>query len=414
MPRIVFWLLAGANFAVALGYGAILPLLPTLLATYGGSASAVSVSWHTGGLLGAYMFGLFFAAPVWGALSDRIGGQRLLVCGLVAYAASLVAFALAESLPLAYVWRVLAGVAGGAGLPSVNATAGAVTDRRQRARLFSGTAMATLLGLLAGPALSGLVYGAMQRMGDVTTMTPAVVGLPLVASASVAFGVALGCGLRLERTRTASLELGGGIMPAARAVWQNARPALAASFLLTLALGAFEAILPVFGRSHLSIGPEAIGALLSVCMIAMLGVQGGLLVFPILQRVAGGAFIATAFLVVAAGLSLLAATESLTHAALAIGLIGAGGALLQPAIAYVATLNDAVASGLLLGAVAAAGGLGQAAGSLAGGALFAMFEANALWAVAATVALGAIWLGVTSPRLQSVKTEGSSLHRRLR
>ena len=107
MPRIAFWLLAGANFSVALGYGAIVPLLPTVLASYG-SAGAL-LSWHTGGLLGAYMLGLFFAAPVWGALSDRIGGQRLLVFGLGAYAASLVAFAGAGDLPTAYLWRVLAG-----------------------------------------------------------------------------------------------------------------------------------------------------------------------------------------------------------------------------------------------------------------------------------------------------------------
>ena len=35
MTRRGFWLLAGANFAVALGYGAILPLLPTMLLAAG-------------------------------------------------------------------------------------------------------------------------------------------------------------------------------------------------------------------------------------------------------------------------------------------------------------------------------------------------------------------------------------------
>jgi MFS transporter, DHA1 family, multidrug resistance protein len=405
MPRIAFWLLAGANFSVALGYGAIVPLLPTVLASYG-SADAL-LSWHTGGLLGAYMLGLFFAAPVWGALSDRIGGQRLLVFGLGAYAASLVAFAGAGDLPTAYLWRVLAGAAGGAVLPIVNATVGAMQDHRERARAFSGTSMATLLGLLAGPAVSAAVYGAMQRMGDVREMTRTVVGLPLAAAAVVAVLVALGCALRLGGTSASTVQWTGGIADAARTVWRSAWPALAASFLLTLALGAFEAVLPVFLPRVLSAGPQAVGTMLALCMVAMLAVQGGLLVFPVLHRVAGGVFVVAAFLAVAAGLALLAASASWTHAALAVGLIGVGGALLQPTIAYLATLNDDVASGLLLGAVSAAGGLGQAVGSLSGGALFALFEAQALWASAAAVAVGALWLGITRPKLQAQRSAGS-------
>lgn len=414
MPRIAFWLLAGANFAVALGYGAIVPMLPTLLASFDPATSGASISWHTGGLLGAYMLGLFFAAPIWGALSDRIGGQRLLVFGLGAYAASLVAFASADAVPTAYMWRVLAGAAGGAVLPIVNATVGALQDRRERARAFSGTAMATLLGLLAGPAVSAGVYGAMQRMGDVREMTPAVIGLPLAGAAAVAVLVAVGCALGLGSTRASTVQWTGGIVAAARAVWRSAWPALAASFLFTMALGAFEAILPVFGPQVLSAGPEAVGALLALCMIAMLGIQGGLIIFPVLHRVAGGALLVAAFLAVAAGLALLAASESWPRAALAVGLLGIGGALLQPTIAYLATLNDAVASGLLLGAVAAAGGLGQAVGSLSGGALFALFDAQALWAIAAAVALCGPWLGVVSPRLQDASADDSPRNARLR
>ena len=76
-------------------------------------------------------------------------------------------------------------------------------------------------------------------------------------------------------------------------------------------------------------------------------------------------------------------------------------------VAYLATLNDGVASGLLLGAVSAAGGLGQAVGSFSGGALFALFEARALWASAAAVAVGAVWLGITRPKLQAQRSAGS-------
>ncbi len=160
-----------------------------------GVATPAAVAWHTGALLGSYMLGLFATAPLWGAMSDRIGGRRLLLLGLGAYAAALVAFALAGSLAAAYGWRVLAGVAGGAVLPVVNTAIGGVPDQRARARLFAGASMATLLGLLAGPAVSGFVYAAMQRMGDVSEMTPAVIGLPLATAAVCALVVAMGVAL---------------------------------------------------------------------------------------------------------------------------------------------------------------------------------------------------------------------------
>jgi len=388
-----FWLLAGANFAVALGYGAILPILPTMLGRFAAVTTPGSVAWHTGALLGTYMLGLFATAPVWGALSDRIGGRRLFLVGLSGYAIALVAFAAADSLASAYGWRVMAGVAGGAVLPVVNASIGAVADRGIRARLFAGTSMATLLGLLAGPALSAFVYGAMQRMGDVSAMTPAVIGLPLAVAAAIALCVAAGfawagVGAHATVARSASLP---HVRP--RVVWRQAWPALFASFLLLLGLGAFEAMLPVLGQTVLSLDPSALGALLALCMVAMLAVQAGLFLAPILHRAARGRFIAAGFLVVAGGIALLAEASSLAGAAIAVGLIGAGGAFLQPAIAYLTTLNDAGASGTLLGALTAAGSLGQALGSFAGGALFAALDANGLWVVAAALAAGAAWIG---------------------
>lgn len=357
-----------------------------------GVATPAAVAWHTGALLGSYMLGLFATAPLWGAMSDRIGGRRLLLLGLGAYAAALVAFALAGSLAAAYGWRVLAGVAGGAVLPVVNTAIGGVPDQRARARLFAGASMATLLGLLAGPAVSGFVYAAMQRMGDVSEMTPAVIGLPLATAAVCALVVAMGValsGIKDAAEGSADME-----QRAPRIVWRQARPALFASFLVLFGLGAFESILPILAPTVLSLDPPALGALLALCMVVMLAVQTGLFLAPVLHRAARGPFLAAGFLVVAGGIALLAQAGSLADAALAVALIGAGAAFLQPAIAYLATLNDAGASGTLLGALTGAGSLGQGLGSLAGGALFAVLDANGLWVIAAGLVGGATWIGI--------------------
>jgi len=398
VPRSRFWLLASANFAVALGYGAILPLLPMLLAGFAGVDGSGSVAWHTGGLLGTYMLALFVAAPVWGALFDRIGGSRLFIIGLVGYAAALVAFAAANSVTAAYGWRVLAGVAAGAGLPVVNATIGAVVDRHTRARLFAGASMATLLGLLAGPALSGLISGAMQQMGEAQERPPAVIGLPLAGTAAFALLVAAGFGCRL--IGSSAFQTRGERTPAApaRVVWHQARPALYASFLLTLSLGAFEATLPLLGQTALSLDAPAIALLLAVCMLVMLAVQAGLFLTAFLHRVARARLIAAGFLVIAAGVVLLTEANSFAGAAAGVAVIGMGGAFLQPAIAYLATLNDGGASGMLLGALTGAGSLGAALGSFVSGVLFANFEMRGLWVVVAGLIAGAAWIGASAGR----------------
>lgn len=391
MTRLAFWVLAGANFAVALGYGAVLPLLPTLLGEVASGATPGAVAWHIGALLGSYMLGLFMTAPLWGAVSDRVGGRRILLLGLCGYAVALVAFAMADSLASAYGWRVLAGIAGGAVLPVVNASIGAVADRSLRARLFAGVSMATLLGLLAGPAVSSLVYAVMQRMADVGEMTPAVIGLPLLSAA--AFGLAVALGVVLGGEGMSAVGKAASPRGASRVDWHQASPALFASFLVLLGLGAFEAVLPVLAPGVLSLDPPALGALLVLCMAVMLAVEGSLFLAPVLHM-AREQYLAAGFLVVAVGIALLAQADSLADAALAVSLIGAGGAFLQPAIAYLATLNDGGASGTLLGALTGAGSLGQALGSLAGGALFALLGAGGLWVVAAGLALGAVWIGI--------------------
>lgn len=395
MTRRRFWLLAAANFAVALGYGAILPLLPTLLGALVETAAPEFLAWHTGGLLGSYMLGLFVSAPLWGVLSDRTGGRRLLVFGLCAYATTLGAFALSDSLAGAYAWRISAGVAGGAVLPVVNATIGAEANRRIRARHFAGTSMATLLGLLAGPGVSSLVYAGMEHMGDIATMTAAVIGLPLASAATFALSVAAGIGLDSSGGYATHAAVGTPRTPAVH--WRQASSALFASFLALFGLGTFEAILPVLAPGALSLTPPALSALLALCMVVMLAVQAALILFPILHWAARGPFLAAGFVGLSGGVGILAQAGSPVEAATAVVLIGAGGAFLQPAIAYLATLNNAGASGALLGALTGAASLGQALGSVAGGALFAAFEANGLWVVAAALAGAAAWIGTSDP-----------------
>jgi MFS family permease len=60
-----------AMFAISVGYGIVLPILPFLVGRLAGTNDPVIQSWHTGLVTGTYILAIFLFAPVWGKLSDR-------------------------------------------------------------------------------------------------------------------------------------------------------------------------------------------------------------------------------------------------------------------------------------------------------------------------------------------------------
>lgn len=90
-------------FTVALGYGALLPILPTLLQRMHDAARDSSLPLHAGLLTGIYIGSFVLAAPIWGKITDLLGSRRVLLAGLLGYAAAMVAFGFA---PGHSAWRI--------------------------------------------------------------------------------------------------------------------------------------------------------------------------------------------------------------------------------------------------------------------------------------------------------------------
>ena len=85
-------------FSVALGYGAVLPILPTLLERLHGGTDLGSLPWLAGLLTVVYIGAFAIAAPLWGRIIDLRGSRLVLLLGLLGYAASTFSFGLS-------VWR---------------------------------------------------------------------------------------------------------------------------------------------------------------------------------------------------------------------------------------------------------------------------------------------------------------------
>lgn len=144
----------------AIGLALIMPILPRLLQSLGGTGDAGS--FHYGALLAVYALAQFLCAPLLGALSDRHGRRRVLLVSLAGAALDYLMMAFAPGLAWFYLGRVLAGVTG-ANMAVASAYLTDITPPHQRAARFGQMGAAIGVGFIAGPVLGGLLGEWMLR-----------------------------------------------------------------------------------------------------------------------------------------------------------------------------------------------------------------------------------------------------------
>lgn len=139
----------------AMGFGLIMPVLPRLLMRVGEMPldGAISLS---GWMSLAMALAAFISAPILGNLSDSFGRRKVLLIALFGMAAHYAVLAVAGSVALIVLGRVLTGVFGGSYAPAQAAIADA-TSPEDRARNFALVSAGFGVGFVAGPALGGLL-----------------------------------------------------------------------------------------------------------------------------------------------------------------------------------------------------------------------------------------------------------------
>lgn len=145
-PLLVIFLTILVNL---IGFGIIVPLLPFYAQTFGASPLTIGM------LFGSFSVAQLVASPVLGDWSDRWGRRPVLIFSLLGTVASFVMMALAHSLVLLFVARVVDGLSGG-NITTARAYIGDVTNESNRAKAFGMLGAAFGLGFIIGPALGGL------------------------------------------------------------------------------------------------------------------------------------------------------------------------------------------------------------------------------------------------------------------
>lgn len=140
-----------------IGFGVILPVLPTLLVELTGksvNAAAVDGGW----LAFAYAAMQFVCAPILGNLSDRFGRRPVLLAAIGAFGVDYVFMGFAPSLGWLFTGRLIAGLAGASFTPAYAYVAD-VTPPERRAQSFGIVSACFGVGFILGPAIGGALGG---------------------------------------------------------------------------------------------------------------------------------------------------------------------------------------------------------------------------------------------------------------
>jgi MFS transporter, DHA1 family, tetracycline resistance protein len=146
-PLLIIFLTIFVNL---IGFGIIIPLLPFYAQTFGAPPLVIGL------LFAIFSLCQLIAAPALGDLSDRYGRRPVLIFSLLGTVVSFVMLALAHTLTMLFLARIVDGLSGG-NISTARAYVADVTEPKDRARAYGLIGAAFGLGFILGPALSGVL-----------------------------------------------------------------------------------------------------------------------------------------------------------------------------------------------------------------------------------------------------------------
>lgn len=368
-------------FIDLLGFGIIIPLLPFYAESFGASAFTI-------GLLGT-VFSLmqFVVAPLCGRWSDRIGRRPIIVGGLLVSCLAYVALALADSLALIFVARIIGGIAGG-NVPAAQAYIADVTTAENRAKGMALVGAAFGLGFIFGPAIGGVL----ARFGH---------DVPMWCAAALCFANFTAAVFFLPETRH------GDRTRVSVSRWDLLRrarrhpglvPLLIVFFLLSTAFSGFEVTFALFSERRFGFTAESIGWVFAFIGL-VLTIVNGVLVGRVVPRFGERRIIPFAIGLTGFSLLMIPASYSVPVLFAVCGIMAVGMGFNNPSLtSAVSRLSDPSEQGGMLGLAQSLAALGRIVGPAWGGFLFDRAGIASPYVSAAVIMMVALVLAIVGVR----------------
>lgn len=340
-------------FVDLVGFGMIIPVLPFYAERLGTSSSMVIF------LFGLYSLGQLFGAPLWGALSDRIGRRPVLLATLAANAGANVLLALASSSWELGASRFVSGLAAG-NISAAYAYLTDITSDADRPKALGMLGAAFGLGFILGPALGGILAG-----GDDGGSNLAVVAYAAAALSAVAFFATL---FLLKESHGPEHRAAVKALPRQPQWAVVSRPVLrellVSTMLVTGAVSMLQSTYAIFSTEILSLLPRKLGYMYAFVGVISVAVQLGA-IGPLSRRFGSLALARTGGMLVAVALAIMPLTSNANATLLPLAIFGAAGALFTPSISTLITQTAAASErGAVMGVFQGASSLGRVIGPM--------------------------------------------------
>lgn len=412
-----------------IGFSIVFPLMPDLIAHYlkvdgqsGLLGSLLALSDAVAGRLNmdhnfaAVLFGgivssifsiaQFLFAPLWGALSDRIGRRPVLLWTVAGTTAGYALWALSGSFWLFVLSRLLCGAFGG-NLSVATAAVADVTTREERSKAMGLVGAAFGLGLVTGPSIGALAmhWNPFQNLssGNSLGLHP----FSFAALLSLAFSALnLVWIVRRFKEPLSAEKRQSAERPQSRNALKNIlaleKPELRrtnlVAFIFSVSFVAMEMTLTFLAAERFAYPAWKNGILLTYLGLCSILVQG-VIVRRMLKTMDETLVLKLGLISSALGVAWLAfaGQEWMLYAGLALSSLGSG--LVNPSSTGLVSLYcDANEQGKILGIFRSLGALSRAITPIIAGTLYWAFGSTLLYLGAAALAIWALFLGFSLPK----------------
>lgn len=271
--KITLLILAGIVLMNSIGLSVILPLLPFLVGKYLPSQQIVM---GMSALMSVFAACTFFAAPVFGALSDRYGRKNLLIISLSGSVIGYVLFGIGGALWILFLGRIIDGTTAG-NISILFAYISDSTEPEERTKWFGYIGSVMGIGKIGGPVLGGL-------LGSIALSLPFFItaGLIFLSCLAVYFLLpeSLPPGKRTQHVTLSSFNTFSQFKDIFSL--KAAKSLLIVGMLFYASLGIFQFNFTIFLKDTYKWGPVWIGGILT--LVGICDIVSRALLLPLLLK----------------------------------------------------------------------------------------------------------------------------------
>lgn len=370
-PLIVIFLTV---FIYLLGFGIVIPIIPTLSLQMGASA------FETGLLLSVYSLMQFIFSPWWGRISDKYGRRPILLICLFGEIFSYLLFAQARNLEILFLARIFSGFFG-ASISTASAYISDITPPHERSKGMALIGAAFGLGFLFGPAIGGgLTIWAEHLSSDPFFKTSFssywVAGLCLATFTFAFFNLKETLEHKSEERENRFKEMMKYFKT------DTVGSLIFVFFLASLAMSTMEATLVLFMKSRFNWGLKEVSFGFAYVGI-MIVITQGVLVRRLIPKFGEKQVLRFGLIFMSMGLCLIPLAQSILLMAVSQTLLALGIGFVNPStLGSVSLLIDPKEQGAALGTTQGMASLGRIIGPALGGALFGSLSEGSPFLVA--------------------------------